>query len=106
MVVPNGNVEPEAGEQFTGTVPSFWSVAVGVGYATTAPLAVDGSTVMFAGTPERTGSELNTTCTAALVEALVKLPSPLYWNCRVWFPPVERVIEQEAMLDETVNGPN
>jgi hypothetical protein len=46
VVVPIGNVEPDAGEQVTGTAPSMSSVAVGVGYVTTAPDAPDAALVM------------------------------------------------------------
>ena len=37
VVMPMTNVEPELGEQVTGTVPSLKSVALGVVYVATAP---------------------------------------------------------------------
>jgi hypothetical protein len=38
-VLPGANIEPEAGEQLTGRMPSIASVAVGFVYVTTAPAA-------------------------------------------------------------------
>jgi hypothetical protein len=54
VVVPMGNVEPEAGVHVTGTEPSTSSVAVAV-YVTTAPDALVASTVMLDGS-ERVGA--------------------------------------------------
>ena len=48
VVVPSGKVEPEAGEQETGTGPSTISVAVAV-KVTTAPDGPVASTVMLPG---------------------------------------------------------
>jgi hypothetical protein len=48
VVVPTGNVEPDAGEQFELVTPTA-SVNVTV-YATTAPAALVAAVVMFAGT--------------------------------------------------------
>jgi hypothetical protein len=48
LVVPNENVEPEAGEQVAGTEPSTTSEAEAEN-VTTAPLALVACTVMFDG---------------------------------------------------------
>ena len=37
VLVPRGNVEPDAGRQVTGTLPSRLSVAVGIVYVTDEP---------------------------------------------------------------------
>jgi hypothetical protein len=63
VVVPSGNVDPDAGVQLTGRGPSTRSVAVGLVYETAAPLAPVASFVMFAGTPEIVGGVVSTTIT-------------------------------------------
>ena len=47
VVVPNANVEPEVGEQFTITAPSTISVAVGAMYVTTVPEELVVNNAMF-----------------------------------------------------------
>jgi len=44
VVVPGGKIEPEGGEQVTGSVPSTKSVAVGLAYVTTAPVVLVATT--------------------------------------------------------------
>src|SRR5688572_7421462 len=62
VVIPRPNVEPEAGEQVTATVPATRSCAVAVN-VTTAPAALVASTVMSAGRV-RTGGVLSSTFTS------------------------------------------
>jgi hypothetical protein len=57
VVVPSAKVDPDAGAQVTGSVPSTTSVAVGVGKDTCAPAELVASAVMSAGTLEMTGAE-------------------------------------------------
>jgi hypothetical protein len=49
VVVPSGNRLPDAGMQVTATSESALSVAVGVGYVATAPLAEQATMLMLAG---------------------------------------------------------
>src|SRR5437879_5280894 len=51
VVVWIANVDPDAGAQVTGRLPSTLSLAVGLVYVTTAPLGPAASTVTFAGVP-------------------------------------------------------
>src|SRR5438309_2163823 len=63
VVVPSGNVEPDADEHITTGAASTASVAVGCAYVTTAPAALVASTVTSEGTPWRTGGVVSTTVT-------------------------------------------
>src|SRR5688572_1843816 len=61
VVVPT-NVLPEAGEHETGLGPEMASIAIGVGYVTTAPLALP-KTVMSPGVPAIAGATVSRTVT-------------------------------------------
>jgi len=51
VVTPSGKVEPESGEQVTGTGPSASEVAVGAGHVSVAPADEVASTVWSSGIP-------------------------------------------------------
>jgi len=51
FVTPRGKVEPESGEQVTGTVPAVSEVAVGAGHVSVAPADEVASTVWSSGMP-------------------------------------------------------
>src|SRR6266542_1459333 len=51
VVAPRGKVEPESGEQVTGTVPAVSEVAVGAGHVSVAPSEDVASTVWSSGMP-------------------------------------------------------
>jgi hypothetical protein len=63
VVGPYEKVEPEAGKQVTGTVPSTLSVAVGFVNVTTAPAGDVPLAVRFAGTLLITGGDVSLTVT-------------------------------------------
>jgi hypothetical protein len=69
LVVPNGNVEPEAGAQVTETEPSTSSSAEAVN-VTTAPSRPEASTVMSSGTVT-TGAVLSWTVTVKVPDAVL-----------------------------------
>jgi hypothetical protein len=70
VVVAIGNVDPEAGTQVTGRVPSIASIAVGFVYVTTAPLGPVAVATMLAGMPLKTGGVVSPTVTVKLACAL------------------------------------
>src|SRR5262245_30421324 len=72
VVSPMGNVDPEAGAQFTATDPSTRSLAVGFEYVTSAPDADVASTEMSAGTPAMDGGVVS--WTVILKDLLAELP--------------------------------
>ena len=63
LVVPAAKMEPDAGEQLTGTLPYTMSVALGSVYDTTAPASSVCDTVMFDGTLLITGGVKSVTVT-------------------------------------------
>ena len=69
VVIPRGNVEPEAGKQVAVSRPSTTSLAEAV-KITGAPEALTASTVMLAGRVS-TGKPLSTTVTVKLLLALL-----------------------------------
>jgi len=81
MVIPSGNIEPEAGEQVTGTGPSIASFAEAV-KVTFAPEAFEAVTVILGGSVS-TGGVVSPTVT-------VKLPLALF--------PRESVAEQVTVV--------
>jgi hypothetical protein len=68
VVVPSGNVLPEAGEQFTWGLESTASVAVGAGQVTTAPPGELAATDMSLGTPLSVGGVVSRTRTLKLAD--------------------------------------
>ena len=70
MVLPIGNIDPEAGIQVTGTLPSTKSVAVGVVNVTVAPEELTAFAVIFE-IGETTGAVVSTTITLNVVGVAV-----------------------------------
>jgi hypothetical protein len=73
VVVPSGNVEPDAGVQVTGSVPSTTSVALAVN-VTAAPLGLVACVVMFDGTAT-TGGVVSVTVTVKVPLAVLRAAS-------------------------------
>jgi hypothetical protein len=71
VVVPIGNVEPEAGVHVTSTEPSTLSVAVAL-YVTTAPDELVASTVMLDGS-ERVGAVVSAVVSATAFDTVTDI---------------------------------
>jgi hypothetical protein len=97
VAVAYRNVEPEAGEQFTGSVPSTASVAVGFAYVTTAPMDDVPLTMTSAGTPLITGAVVSLTVTVNdALELLPRVSCAVQWT--VVMPSANREPDAGAQL--------
>src|ERR687894_271249 len=73
VVVPSGNVEPEAGSHVTGTEPSTASVAVTAAYVTSAPCGLVASAA--GGADGSVNSGFVVSCTMTLNEPVPVFPA-------------------------------
>ena len=89
VVVVIANVEPDAGTQPTGSVPSAKSVAVGFVYVTTAPEAPVASVVISDGTPLIVGAVSVTVTVNVAVVSLPLLPTAVHVTVVVLIANVE-----------------